>query len=347
MSETSVRPQEIVAGVDLGGTAINFTLVNGEEQFLIQGLCEHPARSTEGPEICLQQIEDGLKLAVEKAGVKLSDIAVVGLDTPGPASATGVLSAKGSTNFVHPDWAGFDIRSNLEIRLGKPVRYLNDGNAAALWGHFTIFGGASQHTSLSAIIGTGLGGGVITGGHVVKGRSGFGGELGHVLLPYQSIRGIEGMVPDCNCGRCGDLESLCSLTAIQRTFLPYFLTRYPDHDLAKLGDLRKAAKLVRGLAERGDPMCKEIFRVQAHALGLFFDEMVNTFDPDALIVGGGALETREEFQHWFLDEIRAGMPTQRAEQVDIPIYVMPDGDTAGARGAAIDALQFARQNQLW
>jgi glucokinase len=347
MSDTSTRPRGIVAGVDLGGTAINFTLVNGREQFLIQELCEHPARSTEGPEICLQQIEDGLKIAVAKAGVQLAEVAAVGLDTPGPASSTGVLSAKGSTNFVHPDWAGFDIRSSLEVRLGKPVRYLNDGNAAALWGHFNIFGAHSQDTSLSAIIGTGLGGGVIMGGHVVKGRSGFGGELGHVLLPYQAIRGIEGLVPDCNCGRCGDLESLCSLTAIRKTFLPYFLARHPDHELARLGDNRKAAKLVRGMAERGDPMCKEIFRVQAHALGLFFDEMVNTFDPDALIVGGGAVETKEDFQRWFIDEIRVGMPAQRAEQADIPIYVIPNGDTAGARGAAIDALQFARQNKLW
>jgi predicted NBD/HSP70 family sugar kinase len=125
------------------------------------------------------------------------------------------------------------------------------------------------------------------------------------------------------------------------------MARYPEHEFHKLRDLRKAAKLVRGLAERGDPMCREIFRVQAHALGLFWDEMVNTFDPDALIVGGGALETGEEFQGWFLDQIRAGMPTQRAEQADIPIYVIPNGDTAGARGAAIEALQFARQNGVF
>ena len=101
------------------------------------------------------------------------------------------------------------------------------------------------------------------------------------------------------------------------------------------------------MAERGDPMCREIFRVQAHALGLFFDEMVNTFDPDALIVGGGAIETGKEFQKWFIDEIRAGMPPQRAEQADIPIYIMPNGDTAGARGAAVEALRYARQNGLW
>jgi predicted NBD/HSP70 family sugar kinase len=170
--------------------------------------------------------------------------------------------------------------------------------------------------------------------------------LGHVLLPYQSIAGIDGMKPECNCGRTGDLESLCSLTAIAKTLLPYFLPRYPGHDLGKVEDLNRAAKLVRGLAEKGDPLCLDVFRVQAHALGVFFDVMINTFDPDALIVGGGALETGEEFQRWFLNEIRKGMPVQRAEQLDIPIHVMPNGDTAGSRGAAIEALALARQSGL-
>jgi glucokinase len=336
----------VVAGVDLGGTAINYTLVNPQEQFLIEGLCEYPARSKEGPGICLQQIVDGLKVAVELAGLHVADIAVAGLDTPGPATAAGVLSAEGSTNFVHRDWCAFDIRGNLSTLLGIPVTYLNDGNAGALWGHFNIFGSHRLATSVTVVIGTGLGGGVIIDGHDVKGRKGFGGELGHVLLPYQNIRGIEGLVPACNCGRVGDLESVCSLTAIEKSFLPYFLPRYPDHELGKSGNLHHAAKLVRGLAEKGDPMCKEIFRVQAHALGVFFDEMINTFDPDALVVGGGAIETSAEFQRWFIDEIHAGMPPQREEQSDIPIYIMPNGDTAGARGAAIQALQFARENGL-
>jgi glucokinase len=233
----------------------------------------------------------------------------------------------------------------LAQKLAKPVTYLNDGNAAALWGHYTIFGADSQETSVSTIIGTGNGGGIILDGNVVKGKNGFGGELGHVLLPYQSISDTMGIKPQCNCGRLGDLESLVSLTAIEGNLLPYFLPRYPGHELAKL-EKHQAAKLVRGLADKGDPMCKEIFRVQAHALGLFFDEMINTFDPDALIVGGGALETSPEFQSWFLSEIRVGMPNQREEQVGVPIYVMPNGDTAGARGAAIEALKLARQSGL-
>jgi glucokinase len=335
----------VVAGVDLGGTAVNYTLLDQAGKFLIEGLCEHPALAKQGPDICLQQIADGLLIATHKAGVQLDDVVAIGLDTPGPASAAGQLSARGATNFVHANWAGFDIRDGLAHKLGKPVSYLNDGNAAALWGHYAIFGGDSRETSISSIIGTGNGGGIILEGNVVKGKNGFGGELGHVLIPYQSIAGVSGIQPRCNCGRMGDLESLCSLTAIECNILPFLLPRYPGHQLASL-DRHQAAKMVRGLADKGDPLCKEVFRVQAHALGLFFDEMINTFDPDALIVGGGALEAGPAFQAWFISEIRAAMPDQREEQVSIPVHVIPNGDTAGARGAAVEALKLARQSGL-
>ena len=94
----------VTAGVDLGGTAVNYTFVDGDGRWLIESLCEHPARAQEGPAVCLQQIADGLALAATRAGLTLDDIVAVGLDTPGPASAAGVLSARGSTNFVHADW---------------------------------------------------------------------------------------------------------------------------------------------------------------------------------------------------------------------------------------------------
>ncbi|NBX29188.1 ROK family protein, partial [bacterium] len=159
--------EKIVAGIDLGGTAINYTFLDERGQFLIDGLCEHPARSVEGPDVCLAQINAGLALAAERAGVDLGALVAVGLDTPGPASNAGVLSRRGSTNFAHPAWAGFDMRGGLEATLGLPVTYLNDGNAAALWGHVSIFGSENDATSVSAIVGTGLGGGVVTGGRVV------------------------------------------------------------------------------------------------------------------------------------------------------------------------------------
>jgi predicted NBD/HSP70 family sugar kinase len=332
----------IVAGVDLGGTTINVTFLNEHEEFLIEELCEYPSRVADGPETCLRQIEAGLHFAAGRAGVALSDVTAIGLDTPGPASPTGVLSARGSTNFTHPRWNGFDVRGGLEDRLGRPIAYLNDGNAAALWGHFAIFGTRNRATSISTVIGTGLGGGIIVDGNVIKGRHGFGGELGHVLIPWTKIPGIEDLDPRCNCWRTGDLESLCSITAIQNSLLPLFLRKNPGHELARVPDARQAALMVRGLAENGDSMCRNIFRVQAHALGLFFDEMINTFDPDVLIVGGGALEAMQEFQRWFIDEVRAMMPIQREEQMDIAIRIMPNGDTAGARGAALEALRCLR-----
>ena len=90
---------EVVAGVDLGGTAVNYTFLNREEKFLIEGLCEHPSLAKQGPDVCLRQIEDGLKVAAERAGVALAEIVAVGLDTPGPASAAGMLSAQGFDEF--------------------------------------------------------------------------------------------------------------------------------------------------------------------------------------------------------------------------------------------------------
>ncbi len=334
-----------IAGIDLGGTAVNVTILDANGTFLIDGLCEHPARSVEGPAVCLRQIAGALQVAVAQAGVSAEDIVAIGLDTPGPATAAGVLSQRGSTNFVHPDWAGFDIRGELEQSLGLPVHYLNDGNAAAVWGHAAIFGDEPGRSSVSAIIGTGLGGGVIEQGRVIAGSRGFGGELGHVLIPVatliDSLPDLAGLDPRCNCGRRGDLESLCSLTAIRQTLLPHFLKSQPDHLLATL-DPGKAATRVRGLAAEGDELCQAIFRVQARALGLFFDQMINVFDPDALIVGGGAIEAAASFQQWFLDEIRQGFPAQREEQREIPLKIMPNGDTAGARGAAFEARRRIR-----
>ena len=327
----------IVAGIDLGGTAVNYTLLDvGAGRFLIDGLCEHPARVADGPDVSLQQIADGLELAAVAAGCASGDIVAVGLDTPGPASATGVLSAKGSTNFAHPGWHGFDLRGQLEARLSRPVVYLNDGNAAALWGHTALFG-SDGASSVSVIIGTGTGGGIVVDGRLVTGRNGFGGEVGHVLIPWRSIPGVEDLRPPCNCGRTGDLESLCSLTGIRQTLLPHFLSKYPGHQLQGM-EAAKAAVKVRNLGDQGDAMSRDIFRVQARALALFVDQMVNLFDPDGFLIGGGALEASRGFRDWFVGEVRAGLPAQRAEQVP-RIELMPDGDTAGARGAALDAVR--------
>ena len=98
-------------------------------------------------------------------------------------------------------------------------------------------------------MGTGLGGGVIESGEVVRGASGMAGELGHVHIPMDGLLAAGQPIPRCNCGFVGDLESVASLSGIENNLLPYWLTRYPDHPLAAEDSISAAAKRVRGFGE--------------------------------------------------------------------------------------------------
>jgi predicted NBD/HSP70 family sugar kinase len=264
-------------------------------------------------------------------------VRAVGLDTPGPASAFGVISSKGATNFALPEWWGFDVRGALEHRLGLPVVYSNDGNAAALYAHYAYYGDvATRRSSVSAIVGTGLGGGVIESGVVVRGAAGMAGELGHVHIPMYGLLAEGQPTPACNCGFVGDAESVASLTGIRNNLLPYWLTRYPYHELASR-PIDVAAKELRAFGERGDEMATKVFEQQAVALGRLFTIAANFTDPDAYFVGGGVVEAAPEFRDWYLEVVRANTHL-REEQLEVAEFsLVPVLDMAGARGAAVAA----------
>jgi len=232
------------------------------------------------------------------------------------------------------------VRAALEDRLALPVVYNNDGNAAALYAHYQLFGAAApQRSSISAIVGTGLGGGVIEKGQVVKGAAGFAGELGHVHVPMQGLLGEGQALPKCNCGFVGDVESVASLTAIETNLLPYWLGRYPGHELAKSESIARAAKLVRAFAENGDAMALHIFEQQAIAIGRLFTIAANFMDPDAYFVGGGVVEAAAQFREWFLAKVRENTALKEEQEAVARFTVVPDLDMAGARGAALAALR--------
>jgi glucokinase len=274
---------------------------------------------------------------LELTGVPLAQVRAVGLDTPGPASAEGVISSKGATNFSDPGWFGFDIRSALEARLGLPVLYNNDGNAAALYAHHVKYGpAAAEHGSVSAIVGTGLGGGIVAAGRVVKGAAGMAGELGHIRIPLDGVIEEGQPAPGCNCGLSGDVESFASLTGIQKNLLPYWLTRYPEHELATQ-PVAKAAKLVRGYAEDGDPLALAIFGQQAKAIGVLFTIAANFVDPDVYFLGGGVVEAAPHFRDWFLAQVREHTELREEQARVEEIALVPDRDMAGARGSAVAA----------
>lgn len=331
-----------IVGLDNGGSTNNATVLDSAGRFLVSGMVESPSGVREGPRAALAALGRVLESVAERTGIDRASVVGIGLDTPGPASADGVISAKGATNFLHPDWAGFDIRSALEEELDLPVVYSNDANAAALYAHHAHFGDdAMRRSSVSAIVGTGLGGGVVESGHLVRGASGMAGELGHICLPLDALLSEDQPRPVCNCGKTGDVESIASLTAIERNLLPYWLPRFPDHPLASLA-LPRAARLLRSYAERDDPLALAIFEQQAKAIGGLFTVTADFTDPHAYFLGGGVVEATPRFRDWLLAQVRRHT-LLRTEQAATAVFALvPDLDMAGARGAAIAARNVLR-----
>ena len=330
----------VVVGIDNGGSSNNATVLHPEKGFLVDRLVELPSRVQEGPEVAIQAIAQAFDLILRNTGITRDKVRAVGLDSPGPASAEGVVSSRGSTNFAHRGWYGFDFRGAVERRLGLPVVYNNDGNAAALYAHDVFFGAeAPRHSSVSVIVGTGLGAGVIERGHIVKGAAGMAGELGHVHIPMQGLLEDGQPMPHCNCGFDGDAESVASLKGIELNLLPYWLTRFPGHELGKIASMPQAAKAVRSYGEKSDPLARKIFGQQAMAIGRLFTIAANFTDPSAYFLGGGVVEAAPEFREWFLAQVRASTYL-REEQARVARFdLVPDRDMAGARGAALAAME--------
>jgi glucokinase len=332
----------VTVGIDNGGTANNGTVLDSGGTFLVTEMAELPSLVREGPDKAITALVDCFDKVLAMTGVPRENVRAVGLDTPGPASADGVMVTGGATNFGHQAWSRFNIRTALQERLGIPVVYNNDGNAAALYAHHVRHGAnALERSSVAAIVGTGLGGGVVNDGRIIKGAAGLAGELGHMPIPMAGLLEADQPEPNCNCGQFADAESIASLTGIIRNLLPYWLTRFPGHELAE-ADIVKGAKLVRGLAERGDELALAIFRQQAIAIARVFSIAAKFTDPDTYFVGGGVIEAAPHFRDWFLATVKEHTEFYVEQAQVAEITLVPDLDMAGARGSAIAAAAWAR-----
>jgi glucokinase len=333
----------VVVGLDNGGTTNNATVLDSDGRFLVDRLVESPSHVKDGPDKAIEALARSLEEVLELTATDRAMVRAVGLDTPGPVSADGVIAAQGATNFGNPQWRGFDVRGALELRIGLPVTYNNDANAAALYAHHVHFGAdAEQRSSVSVIVGTGLGGGVVERGQVVRGAAGMAGELGHVWIPMDGLLEPGQPIPACNCGLSGDAESVASLTGIEKNLLPHWLAMFPDHELAAVSPPGQAAKLVRGYGEAGDALALGIFEQQAMAVGRLFTIAANFTDPDVYFVGGGVVEAAPHFRDWFLGRVRAHTVLREEQTRAAEVALVPDRDMAGARGSAIAASAAVR-----
>ena len=150
--------------------------------------------------------------------------------------------------------------------------------------------------------------------------------------------------PQCNCGLAADLESIASLSGIERNLLPYWLTRYPDHPLAEI-----AARSPSGAAGRCAATARTATSWRCASSpsrrwrsGGCSRSPSNYTDPDAYFVGGGVVESAAHFRDWFLDAVRTATVAARGATGGRRFAVVADLDMAGARGSALAALRAIR-----
>ncbi len=332
------RKRELFVGVDMGGTDISATVSTEQGEILIQEFDKVASLVSEGPRTTVAQMKKAAEQALEMVSAGWDDVVCVGLDTPGPASLDGLLGR--SPNLKHPDWINFPVRAEYEKAVGKRVIYANDGNAAAYWEYFRLYGDAPDKTLAAAILGTGLGGALIQGGNVLTGVRGYGAEFGHIRLPtYELV--TDGDVPVCGCGKKACAEAFVSLTALDKQLRKLFgQGQFPDHPLRKVPDegRARAVKLL-GLAQQGDELSLNLFDQQARALGLLFVQLAHAFDPHIFLIGGGITESSDAFRARYLRGVKETFQREAFPLLgqEIAIEYTGDLDWAGCRGAALIA----------
>jgi glucokinase len=262
--------EKMIIGVDLGGSKINAILADCHGNILRQKLKDTLAQ--EGPDAVITRVIECIKQVVSGA-----DIAGIGIGAAGACeAATGVITL--SPNL--PGWYNIPLRDIVQREFNLPVYLENDANVAALGEH--CFGGAAGIANLIYIcVGTGIGGGIMIDGQLYHGVSGSAGEIGHMTI---DINGLP-----CPCGNSGCWETLASGTALAREAVKRIeagaqtsILNFADGQLDKV-----SAHRVFLAAQEGDRLANELISHTAYYLGVGLVNIVNIFNPQLILIGGG------------------------------------------------------------
>ena len=303
-------------GVDVGGTKIAAGVVTPEGKILDEARYptpNSPERLVESIARAVEEVSDGF----EVGGVCL---AVPGL----------VLAQENKVVFSPNLRAieGIPLEDELGPRIGAPLTIENDANAAA-WGEFRFGAGRGVDHLVFLTLGTGIGGGVITHGVLLRGAQGSGGELGHVT--------VQATGPRCACGNRGCLEALASGTAIGRRGREVAI-EYPGSALGRLAIKRKVlGEDVTELARQGDELALAVLDEAGRWLGIGLAGFVNIFNPEVIAVGGGAMEAGELILEAAREEVylRARPPSRDLVEVK-EASLGPESGVLGAAALARD-----------
>ncbi len=290
-------------GIDLGGSKIEVIALADDGTTLLRRRSPTPAGQYAA---ILTAVADLVEFAERETG----KTGTVGIASPGAESKkTGLIKNSNSTVLN-----GRPLRRDLAQRLTREVRLENDANCFAL--SEAIDGAAiGARVVFGAILGTGVGGGLVIDKQVLVGRNRIAGEWGHNPLPWPD--GSETLNVACYCGKTGCIECFLSGPGLARSY-----RLATNHDISELAVVARAAS--------GEREARQCIRVYQDRLARSLATVINLFDPDMIVLGGGLSN---------ITELYSALPPLIAQHafsdyVDTPIVRAVHGDSSGVRGAA-------------
>jgi glucokinase len=308
-------------GVDLGGTNLRIAAV--DQQGNLMEKVTLGTRVGLGKDHAIREMCDAIRVLAAKYG-DTSALQGIGIGVPGIIDMkTGML--RESPNL--PGWAGTLVQAEIEHLLGTRVILENDANVAAL-GEKWLGAARDVDDMVMLTLGTGVGGGIVLEGRIWHGMSGMAGEFGHMTVEPEG--------PPCGCGNRGCVEQYASATAVVRMAKAAIASGCaPGLAKAASSDPEFNAKGIYNLAIQGDAEAKKIFGRVGRALGICIANLVNAFNLNMYVVGGGVSSAWEAFSPFIFEELRQRSLVYAATAPASPLsggagaseHVDPEGST--------------------
>jgi len=269
-----------VLAIDLGGTKILAALINGST---IAYRDYSPTLAAEGPQAVIKRIFAAIDRVLHQAGRDLAQIHGISIAAAGAIdTANGVVTLSPSL----PGWRNIPLVNLVRKKYPVRVDIIHDGNAAALAEH--RFGaGKGTRNMIYMTVSTGIGGGIIIDNREYHGASGAAGEIGHMTIDVNG--------PKCNCGNTGCLEVLASGTAMAREAVRRLKAGEKSSLTGMVNGKIEAitAREIGAAAVQGDPLAMAVLDRIATYLGIGLVNLVNIFNPEMIVIGGGVANLGE------------------------------------------------------
>lgn len=267
---------EFFAGLDLGGTFLKYAIGTADGAIVKRG--KKPSRADEAGEKVFQVIFAAIRELENEAKKRHGNLRAIGIGSPGAIDFDRGRLIGTTPNIAH--WANADIRGTVEKEVSIPVWVDNDANIMAL--AESRKGAAKGYQNvICATLGTGIGGGILIGGELYRGSHYAGSEIGHMMIVHDGL--------PCNCGGRGCFEKYASAPAMVRHYISSM-----NKSGKPVADNVSTFAIFQN-ANKGEPEANEAIDKTLGYLGTGFASLVNIFNPEILVVGGGVADAGEDF----------------------------------------------------